>query len=55
MSKYNYVVVNDNINDAALDINSIITSEKLRVDRIEEVYLGTIEEELHEDLVDFNK
>lgn len=55
MSKYNYVVVNDNINEAALDINSIITSEKLRVDRIEEVYLGTIEEELHEDLMDFYK
>ena len=55
MTKYNYVVINDSIDEAASDINSILTSEKLRVDRIEDVYLGTLEEELHEDLVDFNK
>ncbi len=49
-SKYNYVVVNDKIKNATLKINSIITSERCRVDRIEEVYLNTEEEIIHETL-----
>ena len=54
-SKYNYVVVNDNINDALDKMNSIITCEKCRVDRIEDVELGNQEEIIHEILMDFNK
>lgn len=52
VSKYNYVVVNNNIDDASNKINSIITAERCRVDRIEEVYLNTPEEEVHENIVD---
>ena len=48
VTKYNYVVVNDNIDDAAEKIEAIIKAEKCRVDRIEEVYLDTKEEEIHE-------
>ena len=48
VTKYNYVVVNDEINTAVDKIESIIKAEKCRVDRIEEVYLDTKEEEIHE-------
>ena len=50
LSKYNYVVVNDKVESASDKINAIITSERCRVDRIEEVYLNTKEEEIHESL-----
>ena len=52
LTKYNYVVVNDVLEDAVNKVNSIITSEKCRVDRIEEVYLSNEEEIVHEFLVD---
>ena len=52
LTKYNYVVVNDVLEDAVNKVNSIITSEKCRVDRIEEVYLSNEEEIIHELLVD---
>lgn len=52
VSKYNYVVVNDDIEIASNKINAIITAERCRVDRIEEVYLNTPEEEVHENIVD---
>lgn len=52
VSKYNYVVVNDDIEIASTKINSIITAERCRVDRIEEVYLNTTEEKVHENIVD---
>lgn len=52
VSNYNYVVVNDVVEDAALKINSILISEKCRVDRIEEVFLNNEEEEIHELLMD---
>ncbi|HOB26359.1 MAG TPA: guanylate kinase, partial [Bacilli bacterium] len=52
VTKYNYVVTNDDIDDATQKVNSILLSEKCRVDRIEEVYLGNEEEEIHEILVD---
>ncbi len=55
VSKYNYVIVNDDIEDSLLKMNSIIECEKCRVDRIEEVYLGNQEEMIHELLVDFDK
>lgn len=53
--KYNYVVVNDNLDEAVKKVNSILTSVKCRVDRIEELDLNTVEEEIHETLVDLNK
>ena len=48
VTKYNYVVVNDEIDTAVDKIEAIIKAEKCRVDRIEEVYLDTKEEEIHE-------
>ena len=52
VTKYNYVVVNDDVDMAVNKVNSILLSERCRVDRIEEVYLNNMEEELHELLVD---
>lgn len=52
VTKYNYVVVNDVLEDAINKVEAIITSEKCRVDRIEEVFLDTKEEEIHELLID---
>ena len=52
VTKYNYVVVNDEVEKAATKIEAIILAEKCRVDRIEEVYLDTKEEEIHEILMD---
>ena len=52
VTKYNYVVVNDEVEIAAMKVNSILLSERCRVDRIEEVYLNNMEEEVHELLVD---
>ena len=51
-TKYNYVVVNDKIDKAVEKVKSIITAEKCRVDRIEEIYLNTKEEFIHEGLID---
>ena len=48
VTKYNYVVVNDIVENAVEKVNAIINAEKCRVDRIEEVYLDTKEEEIHE-------
>lgn len=53
--KYNYVVVNDVLDKAVDKVKAIIKSEKCRVDRIEDVYLNSKEEIMHEDLVDFNE
>ena len=52
VTKYNYVVVNDELEDAIDKVESIIKAEKCRIDRIEEVYLDTKEEEIHELLMD---
>ena len=52
VTKYNYVVINDKLDEAIEKVNSIIISEKCRVDRIEEVYLDNKEELLHEILID---
>lgn len=54
IKNYNYVVVNDNLDEAVMKVKSIIISQKCRVDRIESLNLQTLEEELHEELVDFN-
>jgi len=48
VTKYNYVVVNDEIEIAADKVLSIIKAEKCRVDRIEEVSLKNEEEYMHE-------
>ena len=50
--KYNYVVVNDDLNEAVNKVKAIILSERCRVDRIEDIYLDTIEEEIHETLME---
>ena len=52
VTKYNYVVVNDKLDEAVEKVEAIIAAEKCRVDRIEEVYLDTKEEEIHELLLD---
>lgn len=52
VTKYNYVVVNDKLEDAVNKVESILNAEKCRVDRIEEVFLDTKEEEIHELLMD---
>ena len=52
VAKYNYVVVNDKLEEAVLKVEAILKAEKCRVDRIEEVYLDTKEEEIHEMLRD---
>ena len=52
VTKYNYVVINDDVDKAVEKVKSILLSERCRVDRIEEVYLNNMEEELHELLVE---
>lgn len=52
--KYNYVVVNDELDDAVNKVIAILDSQKCRVDRIEELDVSSIEEVMHEDLVDLN-
>lgn len=54
VTKYNYVVINDDLKDAITKVEAIIKAEKCRVDRIEEVYLDTKEEEIHELLMEEN-
>lgn len=54
VTKYNYVVINDTIPNAVEKIESILKAERCRVDRIEEVFLDTKEEEIHELLMDEN-
>ena len=52
VTQYNYVVVNDDLEEAVDKVESIIKAEKCRVDRIEEVYLDSKEEEIHELLME---
>lgn len=54
VTRYNYVVTNDEVEMAVKKIEAILLSEKCRVDRIEEVYLNNEEEEIHELLMDEN-
>ena len=55
VTKYNYVVVNDILEDAINKVEAIIKAEKCRVDRIEEVFVDTKEEEIHELLMEDDK
>ena len=50
--KYNYVVVNDTVDNATNKLKSIIQAEKCRVDRIEDIHLDNQEELIHEILID---
>ncbi len=52
VAKYNYVIVNNDIDTALNKMIAIITCEKCRVDRIEDVELGNQEEIIHEILMD---
>lgn len=52
VTKYNYVVINDELDLATKKVESIIIAEKCRVDRIEEVTLNNDEEQIHESLID---
>ena len=52
VTKYNYVVVNDIIEEAADKVNAIIKAEKCRVDRIEEMLVSNKEEIIHEFLME---
>ena len=59
VSKYNYIVINDEVEKAVSKVESIIKAEKCRVNRIEDFDLNTKEEMLHEllteDLKDYDK
>ena len=50
--KYNYVVVNDDLDTAVKKVEAILMSEKCRVDRIEEISVENQEEFIHEFLID---
>lgn len=52
LNNYNYVVVNDDLQEAVKKVESILISEKLRVDRIEEISVENEEEIIHEFLID---
>lgn len=52
VTKYNYVVVNDNLEKAVDKVEAILLAEKCRVDRIEEIFLNNKEEFIHENLLD---
>ncbi len=52
INTYNYVVVNDDLDKAVFKIEAILVSEKLRVDRIEELNVENEEEIIHELLID---
>ena len=54
VTKYNYVVVNDVLDDAVDKVESIIKAEKCRVDRIEEMLVANKEEVIHEFLMEEN-
>lgn len=51
-NNYNYVVVNDDLLESVRKVESILISEKLRVDRIEELAVENQEEFMHELLIE---
>lgn len=52
VSKYNYAVVNDEVDTAVTKIEGIIAAEKCRVDRIKDTILDSKEGLIHEQLYD---
>ncbi len=55
MSKYNYVVINDEVDKAVKKVQAILLAERCRVDRIEEFDVNNEEELIHELLVDLKE
>ena len=55
MPKYNYVVINDEVEKAVEKVEAIMIAERCRVDRIEEFDVNNQEELIHEILVDMNQ
>ncbi len=51
INNYNYVVVNDDLEEAVSKVEAILISEKLRVDRIEQIDVENQEEIIHEFLM----
>ena len=51
VTKYNYVVVNDKVDEAVEKVKAIIKAEKCRVDRIEDITLANQEEIIHEAII----
>lgn len=51
-TNYNYVVVNDDLAESVKKVESILISEKLRIDRIEEIFVENEEEIIHEFLME---
>lgn len=49
---YNYVVINDALEDAVITVESIIRAERNSVKRIDEFELGSLEEFIHDCLMD---
>ncbi|AGK97308.1 guanylate kinase [Clostridium pasteurianum] len=52
VSKYNYAVINDTIDEAVIKIESIIAAERCRVDRIKDKILNSKEDLIHEQFND---
>ncbi len=52
VTKYNYVVVNDDLEESISKVEAIIKAEKCRVDRIEEMLVSNKEETIHEFLME---
>lgn len=52
INKYNYVVINDDIEKCLQKVEAILISNKCRVDRIESMYVENEEEFMHELLMD---
>lgn len=52
VNKYNYVVINDEVNKCVEKVKSILIANKCRVDRIEELSVENEEEFIHELLMD---
>lgn len=52
VSKYNYAVVNDTVEEAVNKIHSIIVAERCRVDRVKDKILDSKEGIIHEQLYD---
>jgi len=52
ISKYNYAVINDTVDSAVAKVESIITAETCRVDRMKEKILDSKEGLIHEQLYD---
>ena len=48
INNYNYVVINDEVENAVYKIDAILVSEKLRIDRIEKISVENEEEIIHE-------